>query len=56
MAERLGKLLERCRGEGMTLGSNTVQVGEKVSFYGYVINGTTVCADLKKVEVITKFP
>ena len=41
LAERLEALLKRCRKAGMTLASNMVQVGSRVSFAGYVIDGTT---------------
>ena len=34
LAERVGALLNRCRKAGMTLASNKVQVGMKVSFVG----------------------
>ena len=40
----------------MTLASNKVQVGSRVSFAGYIIDGTTRYPDPKKVEVVTKFP
>ena len=56
LVERLGMLLKRYREAGMTLAINKVKVGKKVSFAGYIINGTRVYADPKKVEVITNFP
>ena len=56
LAERLRELLKRCRKAGMTLASNKVLVGEKVAFAGYIIDGSTVYADPKKVEAITMFP
>ena len=56
LAERLEALLKRCRAAGMTLASNKVQVGSRVSFAGYIINGTTQYPDPKKVEAVTKFP
>ena len=49
-------LLIRCGKAGMTLASNKVQVGKKVSFAGYVIDGRMQFADPKKVEVVTNFP
>ena len=39
LAERLEKLLATCKDAGMTLSSNKVQLGEKVSFAGYIIDG-----------------
>ena len=56
LAERLEALLKRCRKAGMTLASNKVQVGSRVSFAGYIIDGTTQYPDPKKVEAVTKFP
>ena len=56
LAERLKALLIRCRAAGMTLASNKVQVGSRVSFAGYIIKGTTQYTDPKKVEAVTKFP
>ena len=38
-------LLIRCGKAGMTLASNKVQVGKKVSFAGYVIDGIMQYAD-----------
>ena len=40
----------------MTLVSNKVQVGSRVSFTGYIIDGTPQYPDPKKVEAVTKFP
>ena len=40
----------------MTLASNKVQVGKKVSLTGYIIDGSTQYADPKKLEAVTKFP
>ena len=54
-AERLKALLKRCRAAGMTLASNKVKVVRKVSFAGYIIDGTTQYPDPKKVEAVTKF-
>ena len=48
LAERVEALLKRCQDSGMTLASNKVQVGTKVSFAQY--------PDPKKVEAVTKFP
>ena len=56
LASRVSALLERCRGAGITLSSNKVQCGSRVTFAGYVVEGTTVFADPRKVKVITKFP
>ena len=56
LAERLEALLKRCRAAGMTLASNKVQVGSRVSFSGNIINGTTQYPNSKKVEAMTKFP
>ena len=56
LAERVEGLLIRCRRASRTLASNKVQVGKKVSFAGYVIEGSTQYADPQKVEAITKFP
>ena len=55
MAERLEALLIRCRAVGMTLTSNKVQVGSRVSFAGYIIDSTTQYPDPKKVEAVTRF-
>ena len=41
LAEHLEALLMRCRKAGMTLASNKVQVGSRVTFAGYIIDGTT---------------
>ena len=40
----------------MTLARNKVQVGSRVRFAGYIIDGTTQYPDPKKVEAVTKFP
>ena len=56
LAERHEALLKRCREAGMTLASNKVQVGSRVSFAGYIIEGTTKYPDPKKVEAVTKLP
>ena len=40
----------------MTLASNKVQVGSKVSLAGYIIVGNTQYPDTKKVEAFTQFP
>ena len=56
LAERLEALLIRCRKVGMTLASNKVQVGSRVSFDGYINDGTTQYPDPKKVEAVTRFP
>ena len=56
LAERVEALLKRCREAGMTLASNKVQVGSRVSFAGYIIDGNTKYPDPKKVEAVTKFP
>ena len=49
-------LLARCQKAGMTLASNKVQVGSKVSFDGYIIDGATQYPDPRKVEAVTQFP
>ena len=49
LAERLKALLIRCRAVGMTLASNKVQVGSRVSFAGYIIDVTTQYPNPKKV-------
>ena len=41
LAERVGALLKRCQEAGMTLASNKVQVGSKVSFADYIIDWNT---------------
>ena len=41
---------------GMTLASKRVQVGTKVSFAGYIIDGNTQYPNPKEVKAITKFP
>ena len=56
MAERVEALLKRCQEAVMTLASNKVQVGTKVSFAGYIIEGNTKYPNPKKVEAVTKFP
>ena len=56
LAERVEALLKRCREAGMTLASNKVQVGSRVSFAGYIIDGNTQYPDPKKVEAVTMFP
>ena len=54
MAEWLEALLKRWRRACMMLASNKVQVGSRVSFAGYIIDGTTQYPDPKKVEAVTK--
>ena len=49
-------LFKRCRKAGMTLASNKVQVGSRVNFAGYVIDGTSQYPNPKKVEAVTLFP
>ena len=39
----------------MTLASNKVQVGTRVSFAGYIIDGTTQYPDPKKVEATREY-
>ena len=56
LADRFKALLKRCRKAGMTLASNKVQVGSRVSFASYFIEGTTQYPSPKKVEAMTKFP
>ena len=56
LAEQLEALLKRCRKASMTLTSNKVQVGSRVSFAGYVIEGNIQYPDPKKVKAVTKFP
>ena len=56
LAERLKALLKMCREAVMILASNKVQVGSRVSFAGYIIDGTTQYHNPKKVEAVTKFP
>ena len=56
LSVRLEALLVRCDAADMTLSSNKVQVGEKVTFAGYVLDGATVYADPAKVEAITRYP
>ena len=55
MAERLEALPIRCRAAGMTLASNKVQVGSRVSSAGFIIDATTQYPDPKKVETVTRF-
>ena len=50
LAVRLEELLKRCRKARMTLASNKVQVGEKRSFASYLIDGTTVCPDPRRLR------
>ena len=54
--QRLEALLKRCREAGMTLASNKVQVGSRVSLASYIIDGSTQYPDPEKVEAVTKFP
>ena len=56
LAVRLEALLVRCDAADMTLSSNKVQVGERVTFAGYVVDGATVYADPAKVEAISRYP
>ena len=56
MAERGEELLKRCQEAGMTLASNKVQVGTKVHFAGYFMEGNTKYPNPKKLEAVTKFP
>ena len=56
VAVRLEALLVICDEADMTLSSNKGQVGKKVTFTGYVIDGATVYADPAKVEAITRYP
>ena len=56
LARRLEALLVRCDAADMTLSSNKVQVGRRVTFAGYVVEGATVYADPAKVAAITKYP
>ena len=53
---RLEALLIRCRAAGMTLASNKVQEGSRVSFAGYIIDSTNQYPNPKKVEAVTRFP
>ena len=56
LAARVDALLARCQAVNMTLSSNKIQVGPRVTFAGYVVERTTVYADPAKVEAITWFP
>ena len=56
LAERVEVLLKRSQEAEMILASNKVQVGSKVSFTGYIIDGNTQYPDPKKMEAVTKFP
>ena len=44
----------RCDADNMTLSSNKVQIGRRVTFAGYVVEGATVYVDPAKVAAITK--
>ena len=55
-AERVDPLLKKCQEARMTLVSNKVQVGRKVSFAGYIIDWNTHYPNPKKVEAVTQFP
>ena len=48
--------MARCQEAGITIASNKLQVGEKLSFAGYIIDGQTQYADPKKMKAITKYP
>ena len=48
LAEQLQALLKRCREAGMSLASNKVQVGSRVNFAGYIIEGTTQYPDPRR--------
>ena len=48
--------MEELRKAWMALASNKVHMGKKVAFGGYIIDGTMVHADPKKVLALTKFP
>ena len=48
-------LLKRCPEAAITLASNKVQVGSRVRFAVYIIDGTTQCPDPKKMEAVTGF-
>ena len=56
LAMRMEALLARGNTLDMTLSSNKVQVGPRVTFDGYVVGVATVYADPAKVEAITKYP
>ena len=56
LADRVEALLKRCQEAVMTLASNKGQVGTKVIFAGFVIEGNTQYPNPKKVEAVTKFP
>ena len=49
-------LLKRCDAADMTLSSNKVQEGPRVTFLGYMVEGATIYANPAKVEAITKYP
>ena len=55
-AERVDPLLKKCQEARMTLVSNKVQVGRKVSFAGYIIDWNTQYPNPKMVEAVTQFP
>ena len=46
----------RCDAADMTLSSNKVQVGPRVTFAGYLVEAATVYAYPAKVEAITRYP
>ena len=56
LAEKFEPLLKRCRDAELTLASNKVQVGSRVSFLGYMIDANTQNPNPKKVKVVTRFP
>ena len=56
LARRMEALLARCDAADMTLLSNKVKMGPRVTFAGYVVEGATIYADPAKVEAITRYP
>ena len=56
LARRMEALLARGDTPDMTLSLNKVQVGPRVTFAGYMVEGATIHADPAKVEAITKYP
>ena len=50
LAERVERLLQRCQDVGIILASNKIQVGKKVSFAGYIMDGSAQYRDPMKVD------
>ena len=56
LADRMRKILLKCREMGITISLKKLQVGEEVTFAGYLISADGIKPDPAKVQALGEFP